>query len=90
MKRLFLLLILSFPIFAFSQLTEKETEFLRIEVAQKVNQLRASKKLKPLIFNDTLRKAAQFHSEYMVKKGVLTHNQSQGKFSNPQKRIIAF
>ena len=90
MKRFILLLILSFPIFAFSQLTEKETEFLRIELAQKVNHLRASKKLKPLIFNDTLRKAAQFHSEYMAQKGILSHNEKQSKFSNPQKRVSAF
>lgn len=90
MKRFILLLILSFPIFAFSQLTEKEAEFLRIELSQKINQLRASKKLKPLIFNDTLRKSAQFHSEYMAKKGALTHNENQSKFSNPQKRVYAF
>lgn len=90
MKDLSILLILVIPIFGFSQLTEKDAEFLRIELSQKVNQLRVSKKLKPFIFSDTLRKAALFHSEYMAKKGVLTHNENQSKFSNPQKRVFAF
>ncbi len=90
MKHLFLLSILLIPVFSFSQLTEEETTFLRQELSQRINQLRVSKKLKPLIFNDTLRKSAQFHSEYMAEKGVLTHNQKQSKFANPQKRVFAF
>ncbi len=78
------------PIITFSQLTESETEKLRLELSTRINNLRISKGVKPLIFNDTLKKAAEFHSEYMADNDVLTHDEKPTKYSTPEKRVHAF
>lgn len=81
-------LLISFS--GFSQLTEKNIDILRQELSQHVNELRESKGLNPLVFNDTLRKAAQFHSEYMVQSKVLSHDQRRFKYSTPKRRVYEF
>lgn len=87
--RYILFFTLLFPLILSAQLSEKDNELLRNELSSKINQLRNSLGLKSLIFNDTLRKAAEFHSEYMVKNNVLTHDQKQSKYQTPAKRVYA-
>lgn len=85
---LFLLLFL--PAIGFSQLTEKDKDFLRQELSEQINDLRVSLGVKPLKFNDTLQKAAVFHSEYMAKYDVLSHDETRSKYSTPKKRVSEF
>ena len=89
-KRLLLFLLFLLPVITFSQLTDKDNAILRQELSERINNLRISKGLKPLIFNDTLKKAAVFHSTYMAKNDVLSHDQKQSKFATPAKRVLAF
>lgn len=83
-------LFLLIPLISFSQLTQSETEKLRQELSTRINNLRLSKGLKPLIFNDTLKKAAEFHSAYMAENDVLTHDEKPSKYATPEKRVHAF
>lgn len=85
-----LFFILLFPLTLNAQLSDKDSELLRNELSDRINQLRNSLGIKSLIFNDTLKKAAEFHSEYMVKNNVLTHDQEQSKYKTPAKRVHAF
>jgi uncharacterized protein YkwD len=78
------------PLIGFSQLTDKDEDILRQELSDRINNLRVSVGLKPLLYNDTLRKAAQFHSEYMAKNDVLSHDEKQSKYANPKKRVLEF
>jgi uncharacterized protein YkwD len=89
-NKLVLFLFLLLPLLSFSQLTDKEKGTLRTELAERINQLRESKSLEPLLFNDVLQKAADFHSEYMAKIDVLSHDQKQAKYTTPKDRVIAF
>jgi hypothetical protein len=89
-KRLLLFLIILIPLFSFSQLTGKDKDILHQELSERINNLRLSKGLKPLFFNDTLKKAAQFHSEYMANNDVLSHDEKQTKYATPKKRVLAF
>lgn len=84
------LLFLFLPLISYSQLTEKDTELLRQELSMRINNLRVSKGLKPLIFNDTLKKASEFHSNYMAENDVLTHDEKNAKYASPKKRVLAF
>src|SRR5690554_1846286 len=87
-KNLFIFLIVLLPFLSLSQqLSEKDREILRQDLSEMINNLRISKGLKSLIFNDTLRKAAEFHSEYMVKNDILTHNQRLSKYRTPKNRV---
>ncbi len=90
MMKYILSFILLLPLVTNAQLSVRDTELLRAELAGKINHLRNSLGLRSLIFNDTLRKAAEFHSEYMVKNNVLTHDQKQSNYKTPEKRVHAF
>lgn len=73
-----------------SQLNDAERESLRSELTLLVNDLRQSKGLAPLVNDDKLRDAAQFHSEYMAKNDDLSHSERSGKYKSPKDRVIAF
>lgn len=89
-NKLILLLIILIPFFSSSQLSEKDKEILRQELSGMINNLRESKGLKPLLFNDTLKMAAEFHSEYMAKNDILSHEQRISKYRTPAKRVVSF
>ncbi len=73
-----------------AQLTEKNREQLRSELITQINELRTSLGLKSLVVSDTLRKAAEFHSDYMAKNNTLSHDQKSKKYKTPKKRVNAF
>jgi uncharacterized protein YkwD len=83
------LLISLLSYFSFGQLTPENNVQLRTELAQLVNNLRKEKGLKPLGFDESLKKAAEFHCKYMVKNQVLDHTEKKDiKNSTPEKRIV--
>ncbi len=65
----------------FSQITFEKTLFF------KVNEYRQSKGLKPLMFNQLIRKAANDHAIYLVNTGKLTHEQDVLKSKTVQDRV---
>lgn len=83
-------LLLFLPVIGLSQLSEKDKEFIRQELSEKINGLRVSLGVKPLKLNDTLQKAAAFHSEYMAKYDVLSHDETRSKYRTPKKRVSEF
>lgn len=82
-----LLLVLVFPMAMKAQLSTNDVKLLRTELAKKINDLRVSKGVSPLVFNDTLKKAADLHSEYMVTNNILTHDENIAKYADPKKRV---
>ena len=88
--RLLFLLVCLIPQIGFSQLTDKDAEVLRQDLSEQINNLRVGLGLQPLIFNDTLKRAAQFHSDYMALHDLLTHDETQPKYATPKKRVTAF
>lgn len=89
-KGVLIFLIIQLPLISFSQFNDEDKNILRKELSGLINNLREINGLKPLIFNDNLKKAAQFHSEYMVKNNVLSHDEKQSKYATPKKRVFAF
>ena len=89
-ERILSIIFILVPFISFSQLTENDTKVLRQELSNRINNLRISKGLKPLIFNGTLRIAAEFHSNYMVNNDTLTHDEKDAKYSSPSDRVMAF
>lgn len=87
MRLLLLLFFLALYGKFFAQLNEKQVAALRTEIMGMVNNLRKEKGLSPLAFSDTLREAAQKHSEYMVRKHTLTHDENISKSRTPEKRV---
>ncbi len=89
MSRVLLIIsLLLFPILNFAQLSSQDEDKLRLELSKLINKLRTNKGLQPLIFNDTLKAAAKFHSDYMAKYDDLSHSQPKPKFKTPTKRVI--
>lgn len=82
------MVVVVFPLFGLSQLSEQEKSTLRVELGGLINELRLSKGLQPLVFNDTLRAAAEFHSQYMAKSDNLSHSQPKSKYKTPTKRVV--
>ena len=58
-------------------------------VFEEINKVRESKGLKALKVHNSLEKAAEIQSDYMLEKNKMTHEQNKRKFSNPQKRVLA-
>lgn len=85
----FLFLILSFQ-FANAQLNASEKEILSEALVKRVNHLRKKLGKHPLKRDTDLVKAAQLHSDYMVKKNSLNHNQIGTEFPKPKDRILHF
>lgn len=77
------------PYLAYSQLTALDANTLRLDLAEQINSLRISKGLEPFIFNDTLKKAAKIHSDYMGAHDILTHTEDQLQHATPKDRVIA-
>lgn len=90
MKTLLVIFYLAVPVLLCAQLSEKETGLLRLELSGQINRLRNQLGLKTLIFNDTLKKAAEFHSRYMVENNILTHEEKPQKYKTPTNRVHAF
>lgn len=91
-KVVFVILFISLivPYFSFSQLSYRHKRILREELSGLINDLRKSEGLEPLISNDTLIKAAEFHSEYMARYNDLSHEQKFRKYRTPKKRVLKF
>lgn len=89
-SRLLLLVLILVPMVSFSQLSNKNVVMLRKELSERINQLRESKGLEPLVFNSILRKTAEFHSDYMARKGSLSHYQRSSRYKDPKKRVLYF
>lgn len=89
-NRILVLLLVILPVIGFSQVSSKDKKYLIKELSAKINNLRVSKGLSPLYFNDTLRRAAEYHSKYMAQNFILSSEEKSGKFATPEKRIQAF
>lgn len=85
----FILLLLS-SYYSFSQLSDKDETLLRRELYLLINTLRTDLGKAPLQLNDTLQKAAENHSDYMVKNNILSHTQRRSKYATPKDRVSAF
>lgn len=86
MKKRLSLLLLFFSTITYSQDYSEIHQLL----FEKINELRVSQGLLKLESNDTLQKAAEFHSKYMATRHVLSHNESSSKTSTPRKRVDKF
>lgn len=88
MRYLFLLLCCFQPFFqSKAQLSDTDCIFLQQELTKKVNALRESVGVVPLALNDTLKKAAEMQSIYMVKENKLTHDQKPAGTATPDLRV---
>lgn len=56
-------------------------------IHQKIDSLRAKKKLVGLTKNNTLAKAAKSHADWMSETGKFSHIQNKSKSKTPQKRV---
>lgn len=88
MKILLSIFLLLSGIHCYSQLSPNEIEFLRSEISKKVNELRNSVGVQTLEQNDTLKAAAELHSNYMALKKILSHDESKSTTATPKKRVI--
>lgn len=79
-----------FPFFSKCQLSESNKNLLRQELSKQINELRKEQGLPALIFDDILKKAAEFHSSYQAKEDELTHDENKSKYATPEKRVKAF
>lgn len=95
MKYFFLVVVSISTLLSFSQerlfhndekLTE-ELEIIENLIHQKIDSLRAKKKLNSLNNNEYLYKAALLHADWMNEKGKLSHVQNKSKTKTPQKRV---
>jgi uncharacterized protein YkwD len=89
MNRFFLFCSLIFTLGMFSQ--EKETiidiEKLNVKVSTLINNHRKTLKLKELHKENSLQKAAEDHSLYLLKIGNLSHFQKETEKKNPSDRV---
>jgi len=74
----------------FAQLRVWDKQELRKELFKKINILRKSKGVQPLILHVDLQKAAQLHADYMQKNRKLSHEERIDSLRTPKKRIKQF
>ncbi|MGK0390531.1 MAG: hypothetical protein ACI94Y_003285 [Maribacter sp.] len=89
-SRTILLFLLFLSQQCIAQFNTENKQELRKEVAQLINELRASKNLSPLKFNATLLKAAENHSLYLSGTKKLSHWQIDRDLAYPIKRVKYF
>ncbi len=95
MKRISLLLLLFVVVIfstdaAFSQNISKDTldvKLLEKLISQKLDSIRAKKKLSKYVYNDTIYKAAKGHAAYMCKTGNFSHSETISKTKTPGLRL---
>ncbi|NVK64431.1 MAG: hypothetical protein HWE22_07570 [Flavobacteriales bacterium] len=75
---------------SFSQLSGADSELLKKEILERVNEYRAENGLAPLLTDEILEKAAESQCKYMVKYDTLTHAQKRGTLKTPKKRVKYF
>ena len=90
MKLLWSILFLVIGLTSLAQMKPKEEQDLKVELRRLVNEVRVSYNLQSLESNDTLARAAQFHSKYMVENNVLGHEQKLHKYKQPKNRVEHF
>jgi uncharacterized protein YkwD len=86
-KLIFICILALIPLNISAQFSGQDAELLRSELSEKINKLRESRGHAPLLFNDTLKVAAEMHSSYMASRNNLTHTQPGRRFSDPKKRV---
>jgi uncharacterized protein YkwD len=85
-----LICMLAFIGTSFGQLSSEQGVALNKEVLKHINSLRKSLNVPDLADNDTLSKAAEFHSDYMVKQQDLTHDERSELTKTPTLRVKKF
>ncbi|MDX1445754.1 CAP domain-containing protein [Lishizhenia sp.] len=92
MRTVFILLVSVFCLSASStvKFTAINRDELRHEITLLVNELRKKKNRSQLRYNDTLKKAAQHHSDYVAKRDKLTHYEGYYKYRSPKDRVKAY
>lgn len=64
-----------------------DSDSLNRYITIEVNKLRDKKKVPPVVYQPLLSPAATDHSDYMLKKNILTHNQKITKKKTPKNRV---
>jgi uncharacterized protein YkwD len=91
-----LLLIIFIGLFSLGLKTDKknligdgniDVKYLEYKVKNKIDSIRISNKLKPLISDSILYLAAKHHSDYMLKNSILTHKEAKEKLRNSWNRV---
>ncbi|WP_179218099.1 CAP domain-containing protein [Dokdonia pacifica] len=91
-RKLFLIVLVScFSLVAKAQLNPSQKEELAKLITEKVNKLRKSKGKQPIGRNIDLKKAAQLHSDYMVRTQRLSHNEyGKDTYATPRDRVTQY
>ncbi len=89
-KLLLLVLFLCTALPVFGQLTPIQNEKLATLLEKRINALRTDLGKTPLKRDISLAKAAQLHSDYMAKKGILSHKEQVKGFETPYDRVSHF
>ena len=89
MNRFFLFCSLVFSVVVFSQQNEAtiDIEKLNVKVSTLINNHRKTLKLKELQKENSLQKAAEDHSLYLLRIGILSHFQKETEKKNPDDRV---
>jgi uncharacterized protein YkwD len=84
------ILSLFFLSFEYLQQDNKDFEKVQTVLAQKINDYRVKKRKPELLLEEGLQKSAQNQSDYLLKIGRLTHNQSDKNLRTTKDRIKYF
>ncbi|MEP0263063.1 CAP domain-containing protein [Dokdonia sp.] len=87
-KKILLLFFFLSSVAMMAQLSPSHKEKLAVLITERVNEHRKIKKRQPLSRHEDLAKAAQWHSDYMVKKQRLSHEEKgNGALKTPRNRV---